>query len=58
MTAATVCDLCGRVRAEDDELARLMWTTAVEDGRSRTFCDVCSRRHLRAIEAKLDSEHW
>ena len=36
----------------------LTWTTAVENGRRRVFCDGCSREHLRAIEGKLDSEWW
>jgi hypothetical protein len=50
------CDLCGRT-AEDASVV-LTWTTAVENGRKRTFCDVCSREHLRAMESKLDSEWW
>ena len=53
---ATTCDFCGRV--EEDEAATLTWTTAVENGRQRTFCDECSRTHLRAMESKLDSEWW
>jgi hypothetical protein len=50
------CDLCGRQGA--DEATTLAWSTAVENGRSRTYCEACSREHLRAMEAKLDSEHW
>ena len=50
------CAWCGR---QETDLARsLTWTTAVENGRVRTFCDACSREHLRAMEGKLDSEHW
>jgi hypothetical protein len=49
------CDFCGAVAP--DELP-LTWTTAVENGRDKTFCDRCSREHLRAIESKLDSEWW
>jgi hypothetical protein len=49
------CDLCGK-QAPDEET--LTWTTAVENGRRRTFCDTCSREHLRAMESKLDSEWW
>jgi hypothetical protein len=30
----------------------------MENGRARTYCDTCSREHLRAIEGKLDSEWW
>lgn len=50
------CDFCGRVA--EDEAATLTWSTAVEQGRRKTFCDDCSRRHLRAMEGKLDSEYW
>ena len=49
------CDFCGRT-AEDAET--LTWTTSVENGRHRTYCDTCSREHLRAMEGKLDSEWW
>ncbi|MBZ5734160.1 hypothetical protein K8Z61_06595 [Nocardioides sp. TRM66260-LWL] len=50
------CHLCGR--EEHDAAALLTWSTATEGGRRRAFCDACSRRHLRAMEGKLDSEHW
>ena len=53
--AAVTCDFCGR-RA--DEAAALTWTTSVERGRRRTYCDDCSRTHVRAIEGKLDQEWW
>jgi hypothetical protein len=49
------CHLCG-TRATGGEA--LTWTTAVENGRRRAFCDTCSRAHLRAMEGKLDSEWW
>ncbi|MDP3968035.1 MAG: hypothetical protein Q8Q02_07110 [Nocardioides sp.] len=49
------CDFCGTTVAGE---APLTWATAVEDGRTKRFCDRCSREHLRAMEAKLDSEHW
>lgn len=51
-----VCDYCGRT--ESDPLVLLTWTTAVERGRVKWFCEVCSREHLRAMEGKLDSEWW
>ncbi|MDP3891738.1 hypothetical protein [Nocardioides sp.] len=51
------CDLCGRTVA-DDAATRLTWSIAVENGRRRTYCDVCSRENVRAIEGKLDSEYW
>lgn len=50
------CDFCGR-EAPDGEQP-LTWTTAVENGRDKVFCDGCSREHLRAIESKLDSDWW
>lgn len=50
------CDFCGR--REETGAATLTWTTSVEQGRRRTYCDTCSREHLRAMEGKLDSEHW
>lgn len=52
----TTCDFCGRV--ETDEAKTLTWTTAVEKGRKRAYCDECSRSNLRAMEGKLDSEFW
>ena len=51
-----VCDFCGR--HESDPARTLTWSTAVENGRQRTYCDVCSREHLRSMEGKLDSEYW
>ena len=52
----TTCDFCGRQEADD--AATLTWSTAVENGRAKTYCDRCSREHLRAMEGKLDSEYW
>ena len=54
------CDLCGRQAPEgpDGAAATLTWTTSVEHGRRRTYCDTCSRENLRAMEGKLDSEFW
>ena len=49
------CDMCGR---QAEEAETLSWTTSVENGRRRTYCDDCSRTHLRAIEGKLDNEWW
>lgn len=49
------CDFCGR---QADETDTLTWTTSVENGRQRAYCDECSRTHLRAMESKLDSEWW
>jgi hypothetical protein len=49
------CDFCGRQAGEGDALS---WTTSVENGRRKTYCDACSRTHIREIEGKLDSEWW
>ena len=74
MSEPTTCALCGTPAPADqpapdqpsgtasaDQPAPalpLTWTTAVENGRRRIFCPACSRKHLRAIESKLDSEWW
>ncbi|HEY9251840.1 hypothetical protein ABTX24_24170 [Nocardioides sp. NPDC127514] len=50
------CDFCGCYEADPNRL--LAWTTAVERGRSKSFCEACSRRHVRSMEAKLDSDWW
>jgi hypothetical protein len=49
------CDFCGRQAEESDTLT---WSTSVEGGRQRRYCDTCSREHLRSMEGKLDSEFW
>jgi len=49
------CAFCGTQAPESETLT---WTTAVENGRRRAYCDTCSRTHLRAMESKLDSEWW
>lgn len=54
--AMTTCDFCGR--QETEEAKTLSWTVSVENGRRKTYCDECSRTHLRAMEGKLDSEFW
>ncbi|WP_460838107.1 hypothetical protein [Nocardioides marmoraquaticus] len=51
-----VCDFCGATAP--DEVPPLTWTTAIEDGALRRFCDTCSRTHLRSMEGKLDSAWW
>ena len=55
IVSVKTCDFCGR-QAPDEET--LTWTTSVENKRQRTYCDTCSREHLRAMESKLDSEWW
>jgi hypothetical protein len=49
------CDLCGR---QADEVDTLTWSTSNDRGRRSRYCDTCSRQHLRAMEGKLDPEHW
>lgn len=50
-----VCAFCGRTAPAAETLT---WTLGVENGRTKRFCDTCSRAHLRAMEGKLDSEYW
>lgn len=50
------CSFCGAV--VESETPPLTWTSAVENGKLKLFCDECSRTHLRAMESKLDSEWW
>ena len=50
------CDFCGKQAPEGAET--LTWSSAVENGRTRRYCETCSRTHLRSMEGKLDSEFW
>lgn len=50
------CDHCGAV-AEGDE-PPLSWSLSMESGRVRRYCEQCTRQHVRAMEGKLDAEHW
>jgi hypothetical protein len=43
---------------DSDATVPLGWVVSVEAGRTRTYCEMCAREHLRSIEAKLDSEWW
>lgn len=56
LVAMVTCAFCGTTA--EGEAAPLTWTSAVEQGRTKYFCDRCSREHLRAMESKLDSEWW
>jgi len=51
------CDFCGR-QETDEATTTLTWSTSVENGRTRLYCDTCSREHLRAMEGKLEAEYW
>jgi hypothetical protein len=55
VSETVTCAFCGTQAPESETLT---WTTAVENGRRRAYCDTCSRTHLRAMESKLDSEWW
>ncbi len=48
----------GATRADRIALAQLTWTRGTEHGQVVWTCDVCSRAHLRSIEAKLDPAWW
>lgn len=50
------CAFCGFSSESDDP--PLTWTSAVEQGQQKWFCERCSREHLRSMESKLDSEWW
>ncbi|HQV92337.1 MAG TPA: hypothetical protein PLA46_12195 [Phycicoccus sp.] len=54
------CVTCGRLAGGDDAgaAALLTWSRGVENGRVVWTCDVCTRRHARSIEGKLDSAWW
>lgn len=50
------CAMCGKSSRDPGEL--LTWVMSSENGRTVVTCDECSRRHVRSIEAKLDSQWW
>lgn len=63
MTADADPIACGSCGARPDAAgiegsgrAPLTWTRSTERGRTVWTCVDCSRRHLRAIEGKLDSD--
>ena len=58
LSRVQTCDFCGRSAVTEAEAETLTWTTSVENGRRRAYCEACSRDHLRSIEGKLDSEWW
>jgi hypothetical protein len=53
---STTCDLCGAI--DPGEAPPLTWSLTTERGQVKRYCDQCTRRNLRAMEAKLDREHW
>jgi hypothetical protein len=46
------CALCGVVA----DVQPLTWTTSLEGGQTRYYCDRCSRDNLRAMEGRLDAD--
>ncbi|WP_370893605.1 hypothetical protein [Janibacter sp. GXQ6167] len=50
------CAMCGTSTRDPSEL--LTWVMGSESGRTIWTCAQCSRRHVRSIEAKLDSTWW
>jgi hypothetical protein len=46
------CAACGATAPQ----LPLTWTTSLERGAQRYYCDHCSRENLRAMEGRLDSE--
>ena len=53
---STTCDLCGST--DPGEVPPLDWSLTMERGQVKRFCEECTRRHVRAMEGKLDQEHW
>ncbi len=51
---ARTCAWCG-VPAREPALA---WSSSIERGVLRWYCERCSREHVRHIEGKLDSKWW
>jgi hypothetical protein len=53
---AVTCDFCGTAAPGDEP--PLTWSLSMDRGRTRRFCERCTREHLRSMEGKLDTEHW
>jgi hypothetical protein len=49
---AVACALCGTA----ETTLPFTWTTSVEHGRTRFYCDRCSRQNVRAMEGRLDAD--
>ena len=57
MRSVTVtCDSCGRVH--EGETPPITWSLSLEEGRAVRLCEECTRRHVRAMEGKLDRNYW
>ena len=53
--APVTCSGCGH---QAEGAALLTWSSATGPRGTTWTCEACTRRHLRAMEAKLDEEHW
>ena len=53
-STVAVCSVCGVTEPQQP----LTWTAQSLNGRTALVCEACTRRHLRAMEAQLDAEHW
>jgi hypothetical protein len=54
------CSQCGATADAEPDAVPLGWMVEVDrrSGRRSATCPACARRHVRAIEGKLDSEWW
>ena len=53
-SSPVTCSRCGTSAPEQP----LGWSRSVGLRGETLLCDACTRQHLRALEAKLDEEHW
>ncbi len=49
---------CSRCSTTVDGPAPVTWSRSNALSGTTLLCDDCTRQHLRALEAKLDEEHW
>ena len=54
MSEPVSCAVCGTTV----EAPPLTWSSSRGPRGTTWTCDSCTRRNLRAMEAKLDEEHW
>ena len=57
-TAAAEQVSCSRCGTTVDGPAPVTWSRSNALSGTTLLCDDCTRQHLRALEAKLDEEHW
>ena len=53
--ATVACDVCGASVAAPPPVT---WSLSRDGRRASHICGDCTRRHLRAMEAQLEQEHW